>query len=127
MKLRILRAKNPSSPRTPRHVGASSAIAGTEKQSGSFHDPAQLVGRVKSRVARPRVLMAKSPTDPLTRDISQFTDNPNPKYDPSRKPGAVKTSTSVRRPRVNSGGHQKTIKQNRFSLFGGKTLKRKQF
>ena len=129
--MRILRAKNPSSPRTPRHVGASSANAGSEKWSGSWHDPAQLIGRATSK-ARVRVLRAI--TNTANKDMSsQFTNNPNPKFDPSRSPGSVKRSTSVIRQvpikgdRTDDRGHGKVFHPNRQTLFGGKTLKRKQF
>jgi hypothetical protein len=124
---RILRAKNPSSPKTPRHVGASVANAGTEKRSGSWHDPAQLVSRIKSKRSV-RTLMARSDTS--RKDMTgEFTNNPNPKFDPSRAPGSVKKSTSVTRMSVGAAGrgHSKIFKPNRQTLFGGKILKRKQF
>lgn len=58
----------------------------------------------------------------------EFTNNPNPAYDPSRAPGSVTAmstrNTSSERPGKASRGHQKVIKPNRFTLFGGKRLKR---
>lgn len=126
MKLaRILRVSNPLSPRMPRKVTGTGA---TDRISGSKHDPEQLVGRTKSKRSIRR-LMAKSPTDPLSRDIvNEFTNNPNPKYDPSRAPGSVQVKKVSRAKTGNtSGTHQKVFKPNRQTLFGGKTLRRKQF
>jgi hypothetical protein len=59
----------------------------------------------------------------------QFTDNANPYYDPSKAPGAVKelSVASVRKAASKPGkaarGHQKAIRPNRLTLFGGKTLR----
>jgi hypothetical protein len=127
---RILRAKNPSSPKTPRQsfLGTRSVTAaGTDKLSGSKHDPAQLVGRV---TAKRGIRVLRAITNTANRDMtSEFTNNPNPKFDPSRAPGAVRRTTSVIRMAVGraSRGHQKVIPPNRQSQFGGKTLRRKQF
>lgn len=123
---KIFRATNPNSPRTPRHVGATSANRGTEKWSGSFHDAAQKISRVTSKLGV-RVLRA-NPNTAVKDMSSEFTNNPNPKFDPSRAPGAVAIK-KVSRPSVGatSGTHQKVFKPNRQTLFGGKTLRRKQF
>jgi hypothetical protein len=57
--------------------------------------------------------------------MEQFTNNPNKKYDPSKAPGSVRRlDSSPLPPRGASSGHQKVFKPNRFTLFGGKTLKR---
>lgn len=61
----------------------------------------------------------------------QFTNNPNPLYDPSKAPGSVKEVSvasarkAANRPGKASRGHQKVIAPNRFSLFGGKTIKKR--
>jgi hypothetical protein len=60
----------------------------------------------------------------------QFTNNPNPLYDPSQAPGSVKEVSvasarkAASRPGKASRGHQKAIRPNRTTLFGGKRLKR---
>jgi hypothetical protein len=109
--MRILRAKTPAagqtytstgSPKTPRNVKAS-AIA------KSKHDPSVLIGRVRRR-ARIKVV-AVAPDKPglrtdifsgqrcclfahpnLRPEFDQFTNNPNPKFDPSKAPGGVRLS-----------------------------------
>lgn len=131
---RILRAKNPSSPRTPRTGflgGRNTTAAGTDKWSGSKHDPAELTRRTTAKRGT-RILRAI--TNTANKDVTgQFTNNPNPKFDPSNAPGAVKRSTSVVRMPVVKGdrnddrGHGKVFHPNRQTLFGGKTLRRKQF
>lgn len=60
----------------------------------------------------------------------QFTNNPNPLYDPSKAPGSVKEMSvasarkSANRPGKASRGHQKVIRYGKFNLLGGKRLKR---
>lgn len=60
----------------------------------------------------------------------QFTNNPNPLYDPSKAPGSVKEVSvasarkTANRPGKASRGHQKVIKYGKFALTGGKRLKR---
>jgi hypothetical protein len=60
----------------------------------------------------------------------QFTDNPNPLYDPSQGAGSVKEVSvasvrkSANKPGKASRGHQKVISPNRLTLFGGKRLRR---
>lgn len=61
-------------------------------------------------------------------EFDQFTNNPNPLYDPSKAPGAVReVSVASARKRANrpgraARGHQKVIAPNQFTLFGGKTI-----
>lgn len=130
---RIKRAYNPSSPKTPRVSflgGRSTTAAGTDKWSGSKHDAAQLtrITRAKQRV---RVLRAV--TNSAVRDMTNvFTNNTNPKYDPSQHPGSVQIKKvqpvkPVSGDRNDDRGHMKVFHPNRQTLFGGKTLKRKQF
>ena len=60
----------------------------------------------------------------------QFTNNPNPAYDPSKAPGAVKEVSvasarkSANKPGKASRGHQKVIKRTLFNQNQGKTLKK---
>lgn len=119
---RILRARSVTSPRTPKKTGT----VGQDAIEKSFHDPSVLVGKTTKK-RKLRTLMARSPiTDPLSRPVvEQFTNNPNVKYDNSKAPGAV-TIKKVARPQVGTGrqGHGKAIKPGRFSVFGGKRLKR---
>jgi hypothetical protein len=72
--------------------------------------------------------MVRDPmNNPLERDLGEFTNNPNPKFDPSKAPGNVSKSHSVQRTSVGTAGrgHGKVIKPNRLSQFGGKTLRRR--
>ena len=83
---RILRVKSLTSPKTPRGV---SRVATGLRAGPSWG--ADALRRVKGK-ASVRVLMAKDPLNPITRDdavFNQFTNNPNPKYDPSNQPGSV--------------------------------------
>jgi hypothetical protein len=142
--MRILRAKTPAagqtytstgSPKTPRNVKAS-AIA------KSKHDPSVLLGRVRRR-ARIKVV-AVAPDKPglrttfspgndavyshpnLRPEFDRFTNNPNPKFDPSKAPGGVTVKrVALRGPQGADSGHQKVIKPNRLTLFGGKRLRRR--
>lgn len=60
----------------------------------------------------------------------QFTDNPNPLYDPSKAPGSVKeVSVAQARKQANkpgkaSRGHQNVIKRTLFNQNAGKRLRR---
>lgn len=60
----------------------------------------------------------------------QFTNNPNPLYDPSKAPGSVKElSVATTRKRANTPGkalrgHAKAIKRTLFNQNAGKTLRR---
>ena len=60
----------------------------------------------------------------------QFTNNPNPAYDPSKAPGAVaersvaSTRKSVNKPGKASRGHQKVVKRTLYNQNAGKKLKR---
>jgi hypothetical protein len=60
----------------------------------------------------------------------QFTNNPNPAYDPSQAPGSVQEKSvasarkSASKPGKASRGHQKVIPYTGFTLRGGKRLKR---
>lgn len=61
----------------------------------------------------------------------QFTNNPNPAYDPSKAPGSVKEVSvasarkSANKPGKASRGHMKTIKRTLFNQNSGKTLLRR--
>lgn len=68
----------------------------------------------------------QNPTTATFSDVSdQFTNNPNPVYDPSKAPGGVKVVQRAPKPIGADSGHQKVFKPNRFTLFGGKTLRRR--
>ncbi len=58
--------------------------------------------------------------------VDQLTNNPNPKFDPSGKPGSV-TIKRVPKPRYGATAgstHGKKFAPNRQTLFGGKTIRR---
>lgn len=63
----------------------------------------------------------------------EFTNNPNPLYDPSKAPGSpaevsvASVRKGVNKPGKAARGHQKVVPPNRQTLFGGKTLKRRSF
>lgn len=104
-------------------------------------------GMTRSRSGNPRRLHVRDPynknsvSGPMATGATvatfspvadQFTNNPNPKFDPSRGPGSV-TVIRVPRPvqKVSKGDqaavertHGTVFKPNRFTLFGGKTLRR---
>ena len=121
--VRILRARSLTSPKTPRGVSR----VGTGLRSGpSWGEEA--LRRVKGKISVRR-LMARDPLNPLTRDdavFNQFTNNPNPKYDPSRSPGSVQALDGTPKPpRGPNSGHQKVIRRTLFNQNAGKTLKRR--
>jgi hypothetical protein len=105
--------------------------------SGSFHDAAQLVGRVTSKTKVQRKFapdpngynkLSTKTTATFSPVAEQFTNNPNPKYDPSRAPGSVAVKAKSRdaeKPGKSSRGHQKVITLGRQYFQGGKTLKRR--
>jgi hypothetical protein len=61
----------------------------------------------------------------------QFTNNPNPAYDPSKAPGSVREVSvaaarkSANKPGKASRGHQKVIARTLFNQNQGKTLKKR--
>ncbi len=122
--VKILRVKSLTSPKTPRGV---SRVGTGLRAAASFSDEARRKVTSKASVRR---LMAKDPLNPVTRDdaiFNQFTNNPNPKYDPSRSPGGVtKLDSTPVPPQGNpNAGHQKVIKRTLFNQNAGKTLKRR--
>lgn len=121
--VKILRVRSASSPKTPR--GAS--ISGTAMRAAAFFSDAARK-RVTSK-ARVRILHATDPANYLTRDdavFDQLTNNPNPKYDPSKAPGSVKVLDSTPKPPEGAtSGHQKVIPRTLFNQNQGKTLKRR--
>jgi|SRR5262245_6929679 len=89
------------------------------------------------------ILYVKDPYNKLTSDptfgsgrtqatfsdvAEQFTNNPNPAYDPSQAPGAVQEVSaaserkSANTPGKASRGHQKVIKRTLFNQNQGKTV-----
>lgn len=62
-------------------------------------------------------------------EADQFTDNPNPSFDPSKAPGAVTEisarSLSAEKPGKASRGHAKVIRRTIFNQNGGKRLRRR--
>jgi hypothetical protein len=61
----------------------------------------------------------------FTPEFEQFTNNTNVAYDPSKAPGTVQVKQRSAKPVGADKGHQKVLKPNRFTLFGGKTLRRR--
>jgi hypothetical protein len=126
---KIVRVTNPQSPKTPKGATAN-------QKAGSFHDPSQLTRTsVKSKTSVQRKFVKTDPQNPATPApalfspvMDQFTNNANPRYDPSKAPGAVikKDGTPVP-PKGATTGHQKVIPYNNQMRTGGKTLKRRQF
>lgn len=55
----------------------------------------------------------------------QFTDNPNVLYDPSKGNDSATTLTASNPPKGSNTGHMKVFRPNRFTLFGGKTIKKR--
>jgi hypothetical protein len=126
---KIVRVTNPQSPKTPKGATAN-------QKSGSFHDPSQLTRTtVKSKTSVQRKFVKTDPQNPATPApalfspvMDQFTNNANPRYDPSKAPGSVtKKDGTPQPPKGYTTGHQKVIKYNNQMQTGGKTLKRKQF
>lgn len=64
-------------------------------------------------------------TATFASEADQFTNNPNPVFDPSKAPGSVQVKQRAAKPIGADRGHQKVFKPNRFTLFGGKTLRRR--
>jgi hypothetical protein len=61
----------------------------------------------------------------FSEESEQLTSNPNPAFDPSKAPGAVAVVQRAPKPKGADKGHQKAFKPNVFTLFGGKTLRRR--
>jgi len=61
----------------------------------------------------------------FTPEFDTFSNNLNPTYDPSKHPGTVTFKQRAPKPIGAASGHMKAIPPNRFTLFGGKTLKRR--
>src|SRR5262245_7105108 len=125
--VRIVRATNLQSPKTPRGTTAN-------PKGGSFHDESQLTRRnVKSKASVQRKFVPYVKGSTTSNNFSpvekQFTNNPNPRYDPSKAPGSVviKDGTPVPPQGNPNAGHQKVIKQTKQMKFGGKTLVRRTF
>jgi hypothetical protein len=97
-------------------------------KAGSFHDESQLTRRNITSKLSIRRLFARNPAtsvafSPVEAD---FTNNPNPRYDPSRAPGSVtKSDGTPKPPQGPNSGHQKVIQQTNMMKTGGKTLKRR--
>lgn len=121
----IKKATNPQSPKTPKGVTANS-------KSGSWHDESQLTRQnVKTRVSVRRLFVpyvqGSTTSNNFSPVESQFTNNTNPRFDPSKAPGAVTILDGTPRPPQGNpnAGHQKVIKQTNQMKTGGKTLKRR--
>jgi hypothetical protein len=120
--VKILRAKNVQSPKTPKGATAN-------PKSGSWHDESQLTRAVIKTKKSVRRLFASDPntSNTFTPVMEEFSDNKNPRYDPSRAPGSVTVLDGTPpRPEANpNAGHQKVIQQTNQMKTGGKTLKRR--
>lgn len=118
--VQIKRAFNPQSKTTPKGTTAN-------QKSGSFHDPSQLTRTtVKSKDSVQRKHATRAGDDAYWDPVmNQFTNNPNPRYDPSKAPGSVtKLDGTPQPPKGATSGHQKVIPYNNQQRTGGKTLKR---
>jgi len=64
---------------------------------------------------------------PNTRpEMTQFTNNPNPRFDPSKSPGSVRRlDGSPPAPQGQTTGHQKVIRYNAFMQNAGKKIKKR--
>jgi len=58
-------------------------------------------------------------------ETENFSSNTNPAFDPSKAPGAVTVKQRAPKPIGAATGHMKAIPPNRFTMFGGKTLRRR--
>lgn len=68
----------------------------------------------------------RNPTSATFSPVAdQFTNNANPVFDPSKAPGTVQIVQRAPKPIGADKGHQRVFKPNRFTLFGGKTLRRR--
>lgn len=121
--VKILKVRNLSSPRTVRQIGTGKDM----RSAASFSDGARK--RFSGKFGGVRKLMARDPAVANTRDdavFDQFTNNANPKYDPSRSPGSVKVLDSTPKPPSGpNSGHQKVISRTLFNQNAGKTLKKR--
>jgi len=122
---RILRAKNILSPKTPKGAYAN-------QKAGSWHDESQLTRKTTKAKAKVRRLFVpfvfgSTTSNNFSPVESQLTNNPNPRYDPSKAPGSVqKLDGTPKPPQANpNAGHQKVIRQTNQMKTGGKTLKRR--
>jgi hypothetical protein len=81
---------------------------------------------VKSKTSVQRKHVTHAGDDPTFSPVeSQFTNKKNPRYDPSKAPGAVtKLDSTPTPPKGATSGHQKVIPYNNQMQNGGKTLKR---
>lgn len=128
--VKIKEAK-PAAPYRRRTVKFGQAV---EKGKNVFYQGGRTVQRAKASVRR---LMVVSPANPdpnfgasasvNTRpEVDQFTNNPNPSYDPSRAPGGVQVKdSSPQPPKGATSGHAKVIRQNNQMRTGGKRLRRR--
>jgi hypothetical protein len=64
-------------------------------------------------------------TATFSKEADQFTNNANVGFDPSKAPGSVKIVQRASKPIGADKGHAKVFKPNRFTLFGGKKLRRR--
>jgi hypothetical protein len=84
---------------------------------------------VKSRTSV-RILHVTDPTrNTFAPGMEQFSNNTNPRWDPSKGPGSVRIIDGTPPPPRGSAntGHQKVIRYSNYMQTGGKTLKRVQF
>jgi hypothetical protein len=116
--VKIKRVPNPQSPKTPR------GVTGNPK-GGSFHDESQLTRKTTSARTPVKKLHVKydKTTIAFTPVEEQFTNNLNPRFDPSKDPGSVrKLDGTPQPPKGFNSGHQKVIKQTDQMRNGGKTI-----
>jgi hypothetical protein len=120
---RILRVKSITSPATPKKTGTG----GQDAIEKSLHDPSVLTGKTTSKRSVKRLIARNPVNDPLSMNevVDQFSNNPNPKFDNSKAPGAVSVK-KFQRGKVGTGrqNHGKVIPPNKITRFGGKNLRR---
>ena len=136
-RIRVLRAFNPSTPKTLQ-AGSSKSVMSAQKIEKSKQQVNPPAPRVTSRYSVKRLFVR----DPYNKNSNktvatfspvadQFTDNPNKAFDPSKAPGSVqKVSVIEARNRANtpgkaSRGHGKVVKRTLFNQNSGKTLRKR--
>jgi hypothetical protein len=121
---RILRVKSVQSPKTPKGATAN-------PKSGSWHDESQLTRRtIKSKLSVRRLFVpfvkGSTTSNAFSPVEDQFTNNMNPRYDPSKGSNSARTLDGTPQPPQGAtSGHQKVIKQTNQMKTGGKTLRRR--
>lgn len=140
-KPRIMRALDPFTYKTAQRQAPGATTIKLDKpevSKNTFYQRGRPITRRKGAVRRLfrrdpyNVLSATAPppfgTSPssaiMSDEANQFTNNPNLMYHPEKEPGAVGVK---RQPQATPGTKNRgnVMRPNRFTLFGGKTLRRR--